>query len=207
MTAAAQQTAPARMTAAEIDAELAALADEARHDAIAYEQRDFEKEARDAHDDPVRGPREAEEIKAEATLYRRRCERRTARVEALESALADLRAADVSGRIEELSAQHGEALERTYAALKAVDFAALDAFEEQVDAFLLASQQTRNAAVEAATVARRGKAPAPGLAAVRSQRVDQLYDRLSRLAARIAAPDLQSRRDLSSFDVERQRID
>lgn len=206
MTATAQPQAPTRMTAAEIEAELASLADEARHDAIAYEQRDFEKEAREAHDDPVRGPREAEEIKAEATLYRRRCERRQARREALESALAEIQAADVSGRLEELADQHGEALERTHAALKAVDFATLDAFEEQVDAFLLASQQTRNAAVEAATVAKRGKAPAPGLPAVRSQRVDQLYDRLHRLAARIAAPDMQSRRDLSSFNVERELI-
>lgn len=202
----AQQTAPQRMTAAEIDAELAALADEARHDAIAHEQRDFEKEARDAHDDPVRGPREGEEIKAEAVIYRRRCERRQARVEALEAAAQALKDADVSETLGELSAQHGEALERTYAALKAVDFAMLDRFEAQVDEYLAAAQSTRNAAVEAAHVA-KGKAPAPGLAAVRSQRIDQLYDRLSRLAARIAAPDMQSRRDLSSFDVERQRID
>lgn len=206
MTAAAQQTAPQRMTAAEIDAELATLADEARHDAIAHEQRDFEKEARDAHDDPVRGPREAEEIKAEGTLYRRRCERRAARVEALESAAQALKDADVSETLGELSAQHGEARKAAEKALAGVDFAMLDRFEAQVDEYLAAAQSARNAAVEAAHVA-KGKAPAPRLAAVRSQRIDQLYDRLSRLAARIAAPDLQSRRDLSSFDVERQRID
>lgn len=206
MTATTQQTAPARMSAAEIEAELAALADEARHDAIAHEQRDFEKEAREAHDDPMRGPRAAKVIEAEATLYRTRCEHRQARREALEGALAEIQAADVSGRLEELSARHGEALERTRKALAGVDFAALDAFEAQVDEYLAAAQSTRNAAVEAAHVA-KGKAPAPGLPAVRSQRIDALPHRATRLAARIAAPDLQSRRDLSSFDVERQRID
>lgn len=206
MTAAAQQTAPQRMTAAEIEAELAALADESRLDRIKND-RDFNAEARQADADPTRGPRVAEEIRAEAVIYRRRSERRQARVEALESALADLHAADVSGRIEELSAQHGEALKATEKALAGVDFATLDAFEEQVDAFLLASQQTRNTAVEAATVAKRGKAPAPGLPAVRSLRVDALHGRLTSMAARIAAPDMQSRRDLSNFGVERQPLD
>lgn len=205
MTTATKQH-PRRMTAAEIEAELSALAENSRRDAIAHEQRDFEAEAREAHDDPVRGPRMAEEIKAEATLYRARVARRQARVEALESALADLQAADVTGRLEELASQHVEARQAAEKALANVDFPALDAFEEQVDTFLAAAQQARNAAVEAASVA-KGKAPAPGLPAVKAARVDALHDRLTRMATRIAAPDRQSRRDLSMFDVHRLSID
>lgn len=206
MTATAQQQHPQRMTAAQIEAELAAIADAARHDAITHEQRDFEAEARTAHDDPMRGHRAAKEIAAEGTLYRARCDRREARREALESALDAIQAADVTGRIDELADQHGEARKACEKALAGVDFKALDAFEAQVDAFLAASQATRNHAVEAAHVA-KGKAPHPGLAAVKSERVDALHDRLQRLAARVTAPDLQSRRDLSMFDVQRQRID
>lgn len=200
-------TAQTQQTAADIEAELAALADEGRIDNIKNGNRDFNAEAREADADPTRGPRVAEEVRAEATLYRRRCERRQARVEALEAAAQALKDADVSETLEELSAQHGEALKATEKALAGVDFATLDAFEEQVDAFLAAAQQVRNHAVEAASVAKRGKAPAPGLAAVRSAQVDALHDRLNRLAARIAAPDMQSRRDLSMFDVHRERLD
>jgi len=191
----------------EIKQELAKLDEEARQDDVKNENRDFNAEAREAHDDPQRGPQVASEIRAEGTLYRGRVRRRAERRETLETELTGLVRLDVSGRLETLREKHADAFQRAETALGEIDFAALERFEEQLDAFLAATWACRSAAVEAADTAKAGQCPAPGLNAVRSTRVEGLYDHLQRLAARVATPGIQARRDLTALNVERETLD
>lgn len=203
---AAAQTIAERMTTDDIERELAALKEEARLDDVKHANRDFTQEANAAENDPLQGPVMAAEIRATATLYRGRKSRRDARIDALQGALKHLQANDVGERLTELKNQHDKAVNGATAALAAVDFAKLDDFEKQIDAFLEAASEVRAKAVVAAQTASNAGATAPGLTAVKAPAVEQLHDRLNRLAVKVAAPDLQSRGDLSRWGVERSVI-
>lgn len=204
MNAAAQQISE-RMTAQEIESELAALADEARLDDVRNGNRDFQLEAARAENDMNR-PELAREIRAEGTLYNARKGRRDARKAALELALKHLQDNDIGERLAELKKEHDRAVEGATAALAAIDFKALDDFEKQLEAYLDAAAHVRAQAVTAAQIASNAKAQAPGLTSVKAPAVEALHDRLNRLAVRVASPDLQSRGDLSRWGVERSTI-
>lgn len=205
MTATAQK-APERMSAQEIDAELFEVREDERLDRTRNDSRDFTTEANAAQNGPGGGDL-AREIRAEGVIYEARCRRRAVRIAELESALEAMQAADVSKDVEALSASHASAMSAAKKALAAVDFTLLDRFEAQLDEYLEHAQAARNAAVEAATIARRGGAQHPGLAALKAEQVEGLYDRLHRLAGRTSAPDLQSRRDQTYLDVQRVTLD
>lgn len=204
MNAAAQQISE-RMSVDDIQRELAELTESARLDNVKHANRDFQLEAARAEND-MNQPALASEIRAEGTLYQARKARRDARIGALEGALKHMQDNDIGERLAELKKEHDRAAEAATAKLAAIDFAALDAFEQQVDAYLEAASQVRAHAVTAAQTAANAGAQAPGLTSVRAPAVEQLHDRLNRLAVRVSAPDLQSRGDLSRWGVERSTI-
>ncbi len=195
-----------RMSADDIERELAALKEEGRLDDVRHSNRDFTLEAAQAENDPLKGHSAAQEISAEGTLYYARKSRRDTRLETLEQALKSLQANDVGERLAELKKQHDDAVNGATAKLAAIDFAALDTFEKQVDDFLNAATQVRGHAVRAAQIACDAGAKAPGLTSVKAPAVEQLYDRLNRLAARAASPDFHARGDLSRLGVTRSVI-
>lgn len=195
-----------RMSVEAIKDELAEIAEIARLESVKHSNRDFEIEAKQAENDPRQGAAVADEIRATATLYRAEKKRRDERWEALAGALEHLQANDVSERLAGLKKKHDSAVNAATAKLAAVDFAALDAFEQQIDDFLSAASEVRSYAVTAAQAAANAGATAPGLTAVKAPAVEQLHDRLNRLAARAASPDLHARGDLSRWGVERSTI-
>nr|WP_298059833.1 hypothetical protein [uncultured Halomonas sp.] len=195
-----------RMSAQQIESELAEIAEVDRLEGIKHGNRDFEIEAKRAENDPLQGKAAADEIRATATLYRAKKGRRDARRAALELALKHLRDNDVGDRLRELKKEYDDAVNGATAKLAAIDFAALDKFEQQIDAYLAAAAKVRGHAVSAAQIAPDAGAKAPGLTSVKAPAVEGLHDRLNRLAARAASPDLQSRGDLSRFGVTRSVI-
>ena len=204
MNAASQQISE-RMSVDEIHRELAEIAEVDRIKGVKHGNRDFQLEAARAENDLNR-PELAAEIRAEGTLYHGRKARRDARREALEGALKHMQDNDVGERLSELKQQYDKAVNGATAKLAAIDFDALAAFEQQIEAYLEAASQVRGHAVTAAQVAAGAGAQAPGLKALKAPAVEQLHDRLQRLAVRVSAPDLQARGDLSRWGVERSVI-
>lgn len=205
MNAAAQQISE-RMSADDIQRELAEIAEAARLEGVKHGNRDFEIEAKRAENDPLQGHAAAQEIRAEGTLYRAKKSRRDDRKAALEQALKSLQDNDVGERLTELKSQHDDAVNAAAAKLAAIDFAALDKFEQQIDDYLAAAAKVRGHAVNAAQIALDAGAKAPGLTSVKAPAVEGLHDRLNRLAARAASPDLHARGDLSRLGVTRSVI-
>lgn len=205
MNAAAQQISE-RMSADDIQRELAEIAEVDRLEGVKHDNRDFEIEAKRAENDPVKGKAAADEIRATATLYRAKKGRRDARKAALELALKHLQANDAGKRLDAIKREHDDAVNAATAKLAAIDFAALDKFEQQIDAYLAAAAKVRGHAVNAAQIALDAGAKAPGLTSVKAPAVEQLHDRLNRLAARAASPDLHARGDLSRLGVTRSTI-
>lgn len=205
MNATAQQISE-RMSAQQIESELTEIAEVARLEGVKHGDRDFEIEAKRAENDPLQGHAAAQEIRAEATLYRAKKSRRDDRRAALELALKHLQANDVGKRLDAIKREHGDAVSGATTALAAIDFEALDKFERQIDAYLNAAAKVRGHAVNAAQIALDAGAKAPCLTSVKAPAVEGLHDRLNRLAARAASPDLHARGDLSRLGVTRSTI-
>lgn len=184
-----------RMSMTEIESELAQLKEEGRQDSFSYGHRDFKTEAEQAD------AQEADEIRAEQTLYSGRQRKRAARCNELETALTALKAADVSKTLDSLSAAHGEALVTAQAALEDIDFDALTRFEKQVSAYLLAEERVRKHACKAADIAKNAGANANGLASIHAPVLGATYDRLERLKAQIASSSQRLSHDHSRIGV------
>lgn len=192
---AATQTPAEHMNFSEIEAELAALAESERSDAIVYDRRDFKAESDTAD------PQQAEEIKAEQTLYSGRKRRRTARHEALEKALAALKATDVSQKLDGIAKAHGEALFEAHAALSEIDFDALAALEEQVSAYLLSEEDVRKQACAAVTTAKNAGVADPDIQSIYSTQLSLMYDRLEQLKRQISSSSQRVAHDQARLGV------
>lgn len=184
-----------RMSATEIEAELAALAEAERTDARAYERRDFKAEIENADS------QQAEEIRAEQTLYAGRRRRRAARREALETALTARKAEDVTDTLTSIGKAHAEALAAAKETLDSIDVEALTALESQVSAYLSAERVVRNHALDAACVAKNAGAEAPGLESIHAKPLGEMYDRLQRLQMQITSSAQRVTLDNSRFGV------
>ncbi|MGQ7254874.1 hypothetical protein [Vreelandella titanicae] len=88
------------MSITDIENELDQLKEEDRKDSLTFGRRDFKAEAEQA------AAQEAAEIRAEATLYAGRQRKRAARHSELETALAALKAADVSKELDGITKAH-----------------------------------------------------------------------------------------------------
>lgn len=192
---AATQAPVERMSLAEVEAELATLAEAERTDARAYERRDFKSEIEQAD------AQQAAEISAEQTLYAGRKRRRTARREALETALTARKAEDVTDTLANIGKAHSEALTAAKAALSSIDVDALTALESQVSAYLSAERVVRNHALNAAWVAKNSGAQAPGLESIHAKSLGEMHGRLERLKAQIVSSSQRVTLDNSRFGV------
>lgn len=184
-----------RMSLAEVETELATLAEAERTDALANERRDFKSEI-DAAD-----PQLAAEISAEQTLYVGRKRRRATRREALETALTARQADDVNVKLANIGKAHGEALTIAKDALSSIDVEVLTALESQVSAYLFAESMVRNHALNAALVAKNAGAQTPGLESIHAKSLGEMHGRLERLKMQVVSSSQRVTLDNSRFGV------
>lgn len=192
---AATQAPVERMALAEIEAELAALAEAERTDALANERRDFKTEIENADS------QQAEEIRAEQTLYAGRKRRRAARREALKTALKTRQADDINVKLASIGKAHSEALTTAKEALANIDLEALTALESQVSAYLSAERVVRNHALDAACVAKAAGAEVAGIDSIRAKALGEMYDRLEKMKTQIASSSHRLSSDHTRFGV------
>lgn len=192
---AAVQTPAERMSPTDIQAELEQLEEASRMDYLTHGRRDFKTEAEQA------AAQEADEIRAEATLYAGRQRKRSARCNELETALTALKAADVSQKIEGIAKAHGEALEEAHAALSEIDFDALTALEEQISHYLLAEGSVRKHAAAAVYTAKNAGVAAPDIQSIYSTQLSLTHDRLERLKRQISSSSQRVAHDQARLGV------
>lgn len=185
----------ARMSPTDIQAELEQLKEASRTDYLTHGRRDFKAEAEQV------SPGEADEIRAEATLYSARERRRAARRNDLENALAALKAADVSKELEGISKAHGEALAEAQAALAEIDFNALAALEEQISHYLLAEESVRKQACAAVATAKNAGVVDPDIQSIYSVQLSGIYDRLDYLKRQISSSSQRVSHDQARLGV------
>ena len=192
---AAVQTPAERMSPTDIQAELEQLKEASRTDYLIHGRRDFKTEAEQA------AAQEADEIRAEATLYAGRQRKRQTRLKELENALAALKAADVSEKIDGIAKAHGEALSEAHEALAGIDFDALSALEEQVSAYLLAEERVRKQACAAVATAKNAGVVDPDIQSIYSVQLSGIYDRLERLKRQISSSSQRVSHDQARLSV------
>lgn len=192
---ATNKTQTERMSIAEIEAELAQIKEDERLDDLAHEGRDFKAEA------AIADPQQAEEIRAEQTLYSGRKRRRAARRKELEATLTEKKCADVSSRLDNIAKAHDEALESAKSALASIDFDALTTLEQQVSNYLSAEEVVRDHACEAAKVAKCANHKAPGFESIHAPVFVTTYERLERLKAQLASSSQRLSHDHSRLGV------
>ncbi|MGO2383083.1 hypothetical protein ACT3OH_19390 [Vreelandella zhanjiangensis] len=184
-----------RMSIAEIEAELNVLADAERSDALIYERRNFKAEADSAD------PQQAEEIRAEQTLYSARKRQRATRRTALEATLAELKSTDVSDKLTNIATAHAEALATAQEALASIDLDALTALENQVKNYLVAEESVREHACQATSMAKNAGVQAPELKSVYSHALGVSYDRFERLKQQISSSSQRVAHDQARLGV------
>lgn len=192
---AATKTPAARMSPTDIQAELEQLKKASRTDYLIYGRRDFKSEAEQA------AAQEADEIRAEQTLYTGRQRKRAARFNELETALTALKAADVSQKLENIAKTHGEALAEAHTALAEIDFGALTALEQQVSHYLLAEESVRKHACSAVATAKNAGVSAPDIQSIYSAQLSEIYDRLERLKCQISSSSQRVAHDHARLGV------
>lgn len=184
-----------RMSITNIENELDQLKEEDRKDSLTFGRRDFKAEAEKA------AAQEADEIRAEATLYAGRQRKRSARHSELETALAALKAADVSKELDGITKAHDEALAESRAALAEIDFDTLTALEQKISEYLLAAENVRKRAVEAAIVAKNAGVTPPNLESIHSPALTATYDRFEHLKRQVSSAAQRLSRDQALYNV------
>lgn len=184
-----------RMSITNIENELDQLKEEDRKDSLTFSRRDFKAEAEQA------AAQEADEIRAEATLYAGRQRKRSARRHELETALATLKAADVNQKVESIGKAHSEALVEAHTALAGIDFDALTALEEQVSHYLLAEESVRKHACAAVATAKNAGVATPDIQSIYSAKLSGIYDRLERLKCQISSSSQRVAHDQARLGV------
>lgn len=184
-----------RMSIADIEAELSQIKEAEHSDALTYDRRDFKTEIEKAD------AQQAEEIRAEQTLYSGRKRRRAARRHELENTLTALKAADVSLELKTICEAHENALVLTKAALENINLDALTTLEQQINDYLSAESNVRNQATKAAVTAKNAGVTPTEIQSVYSNKLSEVYERLERLKRKISSSSQRASIDQTHFGV------
>lgn len=184
-----------RMSIADIEAELSQIKEDEHSDALTYDRRDFKTEIEKADS------QQADEIRAEQTLYSGRKRRRAARRNELENTLTAQKAANVSGELSAICEAHENALALTKAALENIDLGALTTLEQQIDDYLSSETDVRNHATKAAVTAKNAGVTPTEIQSVYSKKLSEVYERLECLKRKISSSSQRASIDQTHFGV------